>query len=259
MSTFADWFDNFSGKVLHNSQSTIEKQERRKADFDQKSSELAKQLADKKITEEYYNDDMKVIKRGLRDVDRQIAIAKATQDRVKEFTSTQILNKIKSHKSVEGWSIGNDGFLNVYFQELHFKGTSQIHDTEEYLKQPIGRFRLTIHPTDMRFYCWNLTRSYGSYDHWGINGGSVCEGEWRNSLTSVLHGGKIDEFISNIILFIENAGDDGAYCSIPDWFDERYELNEENRNTRENDSVQRVRHVTGEDYYEDEDNDTDSF
>lgn len=80
----------------------------------------------------------------------------------------------------------------------------------------IGNFKIIIkqsNPLEIR----NLEYRVGVYDHWHIEGGNPCLGEWSELLSKYFHTGNIFLFVDTIIHYLLAPGDEHPYIKKNIW------------------------------------------
>lgn len=108
-------------------------------------------------------------------------------------------------------------YLRVTTSNLSYKGPN----APGYEGKDIGQFEIHIpydRPSEPDVE--NLTYSDGSRGHWSFSEDGrnhPCYGAWSNSITKPLGSAGLVEGIELMIIFLETAGDEGAYCSAEGW------------------------------------------
>ena len=154
---------------------------------------------------------------------------------------------LKKNSVYDGFEIDSNGYLNLY--------TKMLKDGA----RNIGQFRFCLLKSPavsgLGWRAINLTWRNGCLDHWAINEGRCCTGEWELDFQKCLYEADIPAFFNLMIHYITLSPEEHTYTTKKDWYEHRKKFSKEDSDKLRSMNISNCHNNSSDDDFEEESDD----
>jgi len=162
-----------------------------------------------KLTKILYQTQKKEVKQYVINKSRTITELKASKQNILNSNPTELYKLLLQHKQITGVIVDNDKLII----------STKLLKTQQ--NQVLGRYKIILRPTKLHieeYEIRNLDYRYYDDDHYHVQNGHPCLGEFRDILSQYDKCANLRLVIDSLIYFLINAYTyDDSHCSKTQW------------------------------------------